>query len=144
RSFNSATAHRRGEPWRDWERATTEARLQFGHGSPPWRTELVAIGRRRGSALQFGHGSPPWRTLLGLTAVPTDEGILQLDHAPPPWRTTRMDPSVGSRGTTFNSATAHRRGDPRRGRSKTRPRHSFNSATAHRRGEPGLAVHWWG
>src|SRR5262245_19166669 len=35
--------------------------LQFGHGSPPWRTKTVLSTLASEILLQFGHGSPPWR-----------------------------------------------------------------------------------
>src|SRR5262245_35980121 len=76
-------------PWRTRQPGPASgapARLQFGHGSPPWRTgcegarhdprspasirprltavENASLPFKNCAALklQFGHGSPPWRT----------------------------------------------------------------------------------
>src|SRR5262249_36686353 len=50
--------------------------LQFGHGSPPWRTPKGPFKNTPATLLQFGHGSPPWRTgascpLVGLVHAPS-------------------------------------------------------------------------
>ena len=67
-------------------------RLQFGHGSEPWRTIGTDLHTEGRAMLQFGHGSEPWRTLRG--QLPKARIVLlQFGHGSEPWRTRHTEGS---------------------------------------------------
>ncbi len=118
-----------------WER---HKGLQFGHGSSPWKWVL---GRHRSPAgqppsirprlitVEMGpFASPAWRR----ATLPLH---LQFGHGSSPWKWPKCSLRRHEPDPTFNSATAHHRGNGGR-RLVGGPAGSvtFNSATAHHRG----------
>ena len=85
--FNSATAHHRGNA-QTWDNRSLACQgLQFGHGSSPWKCADVGYHEvKYALQLQFGHGSSPWKCYHQLIRT-----LHQL--------------------ISFNSATAHHRGN---------------------------------
>ncbi len=114
-NLNSATAQRRGE--HEWpqcvcvqERASIRPRLNAVEN--PNSQSWLARPRPR---LQFGHGSTPWRTIAEQYDCEVRHDKLQFGHGSAPWRTTTPTKrSCRTPERRFNSATAQHRGELQR------------------------------
>ena len=111
RSFNSATAHHRGNAGSPLWAASAGRELQFGHGSSPWkcappRRPTPPAGRRFNSATAHhrGNAATPVRKPTASSSASIRPRLI----------TVEMPRSSGRGGVVssgFNSATAHHRGN---------------------------------